>query len=199
MTPLPNEIIFISGQRGSGKSYFAKKLAASLPRCLIWDSLGEYQADTRIYELEELGDFLTKDQQNPRLFTVAFDSYEPDVTFPWFCRLALARGSVYVVMEELDLLATPQYCPPDFARLIKYGRHFGIQLVGISRRPAEVSRLFTSQASRFVIFSQREPRDLQYFRSLIGNAADQLPNLTGYHHLDVDFSGTPDFMVKPPI
>ena len=199
MNPLPNEIIFISGQRGSGKSYFAKSLAQTLPRCIIWDALGEYNVDRRILSLEELAEFLIADRNNPTFFHVAFDTFQPEEDFPDFCRLVLARGDLYVMIEELDMLATPYQCPTEFAKLIKYGRHFGIQLVGVSRRPAEVSRLFTSQASRFVTFGQREPNDIKYFTSMFGKPAMTLPSLPLYHYLDVDFSTKTDYTIRSPI
>lgn len=199
MQPLPNEIIFISGQRGSGKSYFAKTLTRSLPRCIIWDALGEYEADHRIFDLDSLADFLIQDRDNPKFFHVAFDTIDAEGDFPDFCRLVLARGDLYVVIEELDMLSTPYSTPVEFARLIKYGRHYGIQLVGVSRRPAEVSRLFTSQASRFVTFPQREPNDIKYFTSIFGKAALSLPTMKLHHYLDIDFSGNTDYSVRPPI
>jgi energy-coupling factor transporter ATP-binding protein EcfA2 len=200
MKPLPNEVIFISGQRGSGKSYFAKQLARTLPRCIIWDTLGEYQVDRRIFDLDDLIDFLIEDQKNPHFFSVAYDSHQPVDDFPDFCRAILARGDIYLVVEELDLLSTPFQTPVEFAKLIKYGRHYGIQLVGVSRRPAEISRLFTSQCSRFVIFNQREPKDIVYFRSIIGDAANKLPTMPVYNYLDIDFSTQPiDVEIKSPI
>ena len=191
MKPLPNEVIFVSGQRGSGKSFWTKALAASLPRCIILDTLGEYRADKYFTEIEDLVDFLVEDEQKPRLFTVSFNPVDLVEDFPTFCRAVLARGDLYLIMEELDTVSTPYYTPYEFAKLIKYGRHFEIQIVGVSRRAAEVSRLFTSQASRFVIFPQVEPNDIKYWRSIIGKAADQLPNMPDYHFLDVDFNSKP--------
>lgn len=191
MNPLPNEIIFVSGQRGSGKSYWTKSLAASLPRCVIMDTLGEYKADQYFYDIESFVEFLIKDKDNPKLFTVSYNPVDVSEDFETFCRAILARGDIYLIMEELDTVSTPYYTPYEFAKLIKYGRHFEIQIVGVSRRPAEVSRLFTSQASRFVLFPQVEPNDIKYWRSIIGGAANTLPDMAQYHYIDVDFNEKP--------
>lgn len=200
MKPLPNEIIFVSGRRGSGKSYWTKELSQSLPRCVILDPLGEYKADEYFTEIETFIEFQKADKANPKFFTVSFNPVDLEEDFDLFCRAILARGDVYLIMEELDQLSTPYNTPYDFAKLIKYGRHYGIQIVGVSRRPAEVSRLFTSQASRFVCFPQFEPNDIKYWRSIIGKAADQLPTMSDYHYLDIDFSHNPiNTAIQPPI
>jgi hypothetical protein len=192
MKPLPNEIIFVSGQRGSGKSYWTKQLSRTLPRCIILDTLGEYKADQYFTEIEEVIEFLENDQRTSRFFTVSYNPVDLDGEFGLFCRAILARGDIYLIMEELDQLSTPYSTPYEFARLIKYGRHFNIQIVGVSRRPAEVSRLFTSQASRFICFPQVEPNDIKYWRSIIGKSADQLPSMPDYHYLDINFSEKTD-------
>lgn len=196
MKPLPNEVIFISGQRGSGKSYWTKQFIRSLPRAVIYDPLGEYRADHYFTESDELVEFLEND--GGRFYTISFNPVDDDVEY--LCRAALARGDLHVVFEEIDTLSTPYSTPYHLSRLIKYGRHYGIQLAGVSRRPAEVSRLFTSQASRFVIFPQVEPNDIKYWRSVIGAAADGLPSMPAYHYLDVDFNENPlNTAVNPPI
>ena len=199
MTAPPNELIFVSGQRGSGKSTWVKRFAYSLPRVVILDTLGEYSSDSRFYEVKGLVDFFIEDQSNPRLFRVSYDTHTPGLDFDLFCRSILARGNMYVIIEELDILATPFNCPVELAKIIKYGRHYNIQVVGVSRRPAEVSRLFTSQCSRYVIFQQREPSDIKYWRSVIGSVADEIPNLPKYHFLDVDYSDVPSIERKSPI
>jgi hypothetical protein len=191
-----NEIIFVSGKRGSGKSYWVKNYIRSLPRVMIFDSLGEYEADKRFGTLEELLDFLEFDQANPRLFRVAYDTHLSQKHFPMFCRMLLARGNMHVVIEELDLYSTPFLTDENLLKLLKYGRHFGIQLVGVSRRAAEVSRHFTSATSKMMIFPQHEPNDIKYFRSIIGNLANELPQLPLRHFLSVDFNTDPHTIEK---
>jgi len=74
----------------------------------------------------------------------------------------------------------------------------GANVLGVSRRPAEVSRLFTSQATRFILFKQIEPRDIAYFKAVIGNTADLIPNLDRFEFLDIDFSSDDMFKGNLP-
>jgi DNA helicase HerA-like ATPase len=62
--------------------------------------------------------------------------------------------------------------------LIRYGRHQDVELIGISRRPAEVNRDLTANANEIYIFRTHEPRDIAYFREILGSdVADSLPSL----------------------
>jgi len=192
---MKNEIVFVSGQRGSGKSYWVKSFVRGLPRYLLYDALGEYEGATRFTEIGGLLEFSKANQQGG-FFEAIFDPLEHD-DFPLFCRVALALGNLYVVIEELDLFATPYVSPLELQKLFKYGRHYGINVIGVSRRPSEVSRLFTSQATRFILFRQIEPRDVTYFRSVIGPQADRLPDLPQFCFLDIDFSEGPPLPSDP--
>lgn len=176
----------MSGQRGSGKSYWTKKHLAQLPRVLIYDSLSEYTADYEFQDIESLVDFLQTDQANGVFYSASLDTFD-ESDFPLFCRAALACQDLYVVIEEIDLFTNPLSTPVELLRLLKYGRHWNLQIIGVSRRPAEVSRHFTAMTTRFVIFNQREPRDIAYFRSIIGEHADKIPLLTNNQFLDIDF------------
>lgn len=181
-----NEVIFVSGQRGSGKSHWTKKHLLKLPRVLIYDSLSEYTADFNFQDIDSLVDFLKTDQAVNSFYSAVLDTYDEN-EFPLFCRAALACDNLYVIIEEIDLFSNPLSTPVELLKLLKYGRHWNLQIIGVSRRPAEVSRHFTAMTTRFVIFNQREPRDISYFRSIIGEHADKIPQLTNYQFLDIDF------------
>jgi hypothetical protein len=183
---MKNEVIFVSGQRGSGKTYWVKHFIRGQGRYLLYDALSEYENAPRFTDIGALLEF-SKAHAGEGFFEAIYDPLEHE-DFPLFCRIALVLRGLYVVVEEIDLFATPYMAPSELQKLIKYGRHYGVNVLGVSRRPSEVSRLFTSQATRFVLFRQIEPRDITYFRSIIGPQAERLPDLPPYHFLDIDFS-----------
>jgi len=206
-----NEVIFVSGQRGSGKTYWVKYFIRSLPRYLLLDTLGEYEGEPRFDDIESLLECCKNHQSlhgtegffeavyDPAEIPEGQDEEEEETSdFSIFCQIALGMGNLYVIIEELDVFARSFKTPLHFQRLIKRGRHMGANVLGVSRRPAEVSRLFTSQATRFILFKQIEPRDIAYFKAVIGNTADLIPNLDRFEFLDIDFSSDDMFKGNLP-
>lgn len=153
----------------------ARQLTAAAPRVLAYDPFSEHDALPLDYH--DLVDYLDY-AESLGAFRVGLEEagHEED-----FCALAIALGrrlqqecppgGLLVLLEEADLIARPGQEPPVFQDLVARGRHAGIELVAVSRRPAEVSRLITSQAEYFYVFRTQEPRDVVYLRGYIGEAA----------------------------
>jgi len=55
------------------------------------------------------------------------------------------------------------------------------------RRPAEISRNITAGANRLYLFRTQEPRDIEYFRSIIGDRAFELMDVPQYSGLYLDY------------
>jgi len=182
----PNEVTFVSGQRGSGKTTWVKHYIQNIDRFLLYDALSEYSGAPRFENIHDFLDYVDANIEHGGFFEAILDTVD-NSSFPFFCRAAISMGRVYVVIEELDLFATPYATPVELQKLIKHGRHHSINIIGVSLRPSQVSRLFTSQANRFILFRQVEPRDVAYFKSIVGIQADRLPGLDPYYFLDIDF------------
>lgn len=99
------------------------------------------------------------------------------------CRLSEAIGNVVLIIEEVDQYATPHDIPADLRRLLKVGRHFNVGMVFVSRRPAEINRLITSQTREFILFRLIEPADLRYLSSVVGPVADDVSSLPDLHFI----------------
>jgi hypothetical protein len=52
----------------------------------------------------------------------------------------------------VDNYATTHNIGENFRKVLKYGRHRGVNLVMIARRPVEINPLLRSQATRYIIF-----------------------------------------------
>lgn len=184
-----NEMIFVSGQRGSGKSYWVKDHLRGLTRYLLYDTMGEYgpAAGPCFVEIDELIDYLVPYENGGGFFEAVFAPIE-DSDFETFCEVGLALGNVCVIIEEVDQFATPYYTPLAFQKMIKRGRHRGVNVLGVSQRPASVSRLLTSQTTRFIVFRMFEPKDITYYKSIIGPVADRLGKIDNYDFFDIDFN-----------
>lgn len=151
------------------------------PRVLIYDPYLEHAA---VYcEWEHIIDYLEGALGRGR-FRVALNA--PLTHGEPFCVLAFAAGrqsfatwwgTLLVVIEEVDVVAPPGREPLAFKRLVAQGRHHGIDLITTSRRPAEVSRLLTSQAEEIICYRTHEPNDVRYLRQIMGALAERIPTL----------------------
>lgn len=178
------EIITVLGQRGSGKSSWVKKKLPAIPRFLLWDTLGEYAGFDMFTDRAEL--FRHVSERQAGIFQCVFNCLEETEAeaFDWICELAAAVENVCLIVEEVDTYATPSVIPGSLRKLLKIGRHYGVSMIFVSRRPAEINRLITSQSQRFVCFRMFEPNDIRYLSSVIGPAAAELKDLPILHYLD---------------
>jgi hypothetical protein len=182
----------IFGIRGQGKTWACRSLAGedpatqtvrddAPPRVLIYDPYVEHAAVHCVWQdiIEHLDLALARGR-----FRVALT--EPLTHGEAFCVLAFAAGrqsfqtwggSLLVVIEEIDVVAPPGREPTAFKRLVAQGRHHGIDLITTSRRPAEVSRLLTSQAEEIICYRTHEPNDIRYLRQVMGDQAERISNL----------------------
>ena len=105
--------------------------------------------------------------------------------FSYLARVCMAKGNLDLAIDEIDMFI-PVKCNCEYTlNLIKRGRHRGVSIYGASRRPPEVSRLFSSQAHRIVSFAMNEPNDVNYLRQFIGaDNAEKVKQLQKYEYVD---------------
>lgn len=175
---MKNEIICVFGKKGSGKTEFVKKhIIPEYDRVLILDSLKEYEYlyFSNLYDFCEA----VKSNLNRSFFRLV---YRPmDENDDSFFRLAYSLWNITIIIEETDLFSGAIRGSEYFEKLIKYGRHRSINIVGISRRPAEVSKTIVSQADIIISFQQTLKRDIDFFRSYMDDP-DILRNLKLYEY-----------------
>lgn len=176
-----NEIITVLGQRGSGKSSWVKKHIPNVPRFILWDTLGEYTSFEQFENLQDLFNYVHKNQGGP--FQAVYNSIENE-DFERVCQIVGAVENCCFIIEEVDTYATPTQCPYELMKLLKIGRHYNISMIFVSRRPAEIHRMITSQSQRFILCKIIEPNDVRYLKSVVGPVADELPGLEILHYVD---------------
>lgn len=179
---------FVCGQRGTGKTlYIRSHILAREPRFLVYDHMAEFAKSLecqRVYSVEECLDYLSR---NCRGFCrCVLVPLKPSAEeFRLVCRIPFAYQDLLFVCDEIDQWAgaVRPWPPEEFRRLIHFGRHARCGFVGAARRPADVSRAFTSQARRYTLFRQTEPSDLRFLRSVLGPRAEEAKDLPFLHYL----------------
>ena len=175
------EVLVILGKRGSGKSTLAQDLVKDKSRLLIYDSTGhDYDEGVIITHYAELLDYLIG--QERKAFRVTYKPLHAERDFDAVCEVVKRLGRLTFLVDECDLYATPSFTPENFLWILKLGRHRDIEVVCVSRRPAEMSRNVTAQAEQFFVFKTTEPRDIMYLKGFI-DGAEKIKTLDIYSFL----------------
>jgi hypothetical protein len=172
------------GRKGSGKTTLTRSLLHDEKRYIIADSLNEYDAPQIAATESEISRECEKKLNGKLRLCIKVGS---DQMFDAACDAAYITGKVkpvLFVIEEADMRCSPSYVTPSLDRLIRYGRHWGVSILAVARRPAEVTRHLTAQADTIAVFRTHEPRDLEFFKQRCGEEfARALPKLKQYHYV----------------
>lgn len=177
-----NQITLIIGRKGTGKTYFVQNSLTEIQPFILVDSLSEYEGFT-VYETFD--DFLneietngvascitrfTTDAENEALFDFAF-SFSPHT----------------LVIEEINKYCSSAWASDELIRLIRYGRHRQINIVGVTQRPYDLPKLLTSQVDVWELFQIVEPRDIDYLEKATGQTLRYaLPKLSMGKRITLD-------------
>lgn len=175
----PNIRAYI-GATGSGKGVSVRAhLKATKPkRLLVWDPLHEYgEFAKRVDSLEAL---LTATKA--ATFAVAYfpgnDPKQFAGRFAYFCQLAMERGNLTLLVEELADVTSPSHAPMEWRRVTTQGRHRGLAIMAASQRPAQVDKQFLGGCTYIRCFTLRYPGDRAAMAGAMDVPLDQIASLT---------------------
>lgn len=120
-----------------------------------------------------------------RPYVSATDFEAVTAEFDWANRVAWAAGNLVIVWDEVDRLTEGRLQGTAY-KIVNQGRHRDLIVYACARRPRWVPRDLTASATRIVAFHTTEPRDVEYLRDTMGEAARQLPALGEHDYLDFD-------------
>lgn len=189
--------IGVWGRSGSGKSSYVKARLRGARRVVIFDPLAEYQAEGfRVVDtLEGLRVAMRDNWPGFRLAYVPPAGKEPQALSA-LSRLLMAaqepfrasgRGAgITLVVEEMNLafpVAGGVERAPGFADICSRGRHYGIEVIGVSQRIAEVATRFRGNCTETVVFPQKGPRDRMAAAAELGTDQAAVAQLENLHYL----------------
>lgn len=200
-----NEIVFVTGPKGSGKSYLIDEyFTTHAPRVIRLDFVGDvaekYPDMPEAVGYDELLSTLRGFNRDrlPRWSVVAvFPEHRMHELPTLFAKLvppyegrgraggiSRAFGGIALECTECDIiLPNANSAATGAARnMLKRGRHEGLDLYLATQRPAECNRLCTAMADYTIALHTHEPRDLDYLSRGVGeDFAAMVRALPEYH------------------
>lgn len=173
-----NWIASIFGQKGSGKSFLAKEIAAMERRVIVIDNLGEYDSLRVITGYEESIKALIEVEKMPE-FKLALRTPSTELDLE-LIDLVFRMSHLTLIVEETSRYVSPASLALPMEQLVRFGRHRAINQVYLARRPSEIHRDLTAQSDTITTFVQHELRDLAYLRSFMGEMAYGVESLPQY-------------------
>jgi hypothetical protein len=160
--------ILVTGRRGSGKTTLVQTLIEGCPALIAFDPIGQYAREfgwARAATLDELHRKLSGIWGQG--FKIAFSpagDFARELhrlsVYLWAAQVLYETGrtrrKLSLVVEEMNL-SFPVTRLPDgcqgFLRLVLQGRHRGIEIIGVTQRPALVSADFRGNVAETYVFA----------------------------------------------
>ena len=175
----------VFGASGCGKSTKSRELTGKLTRVVFFDPLQEMPATAGarvFYTLPELKTELKRNFATGFRFAYcpSFGNEIKELNDLSYFLVALQNGyiagehaaQITFVVDELDLgfpSGITQRDPKNgFAYLCRRGRHYGVNLIGISQRPAQVDVCFRGNCSAIYWFRHNDAIDVDVAIKTLG-------------------------------
>jgi len=189
----------VFGMSGSGKSYFTKNMVKGLDRVVVFDPEEEYGDLPGFQEITSYRSLLEVLYDCwDGAFRIAYvppAGHEQRALHEVSC-LVERMQSPYkdgkldkrttLVVDELNLSFPLNYRPEfdGFARIVSRGRKRGINVIGVTQRPAEVATRFRGNLDRIACFGLSLPNDFAVVKETMGPVAEtEVRSLPKYGHV----------------
>jgi len=179
-----DSVTFVCGARGSGKSSWLKQYARGFGRVLVWDPMREYGEALGVEAVGAPSDLVALRHADPVL--VFAPEFVSTAAFDFFCHVAWSRRAGLVIADELAAVTHAGKASGWWGRLIREGRHRGIEIAGATQRPAEIDKTIIGNATRAVVFRLQRRADRELMAAELDIDRAQIDALAPLHFLDAD-------------
>lgn len=189
--------IGVWGASGSGKSALVKGLLRSRKRVIVFDPLDEYSKEgfTRVKISEAARTEMIRDWSGFRVALVPQAGYEARYLNQISKLLIAAQepfrkdgsklGATFAV-EEMNLsfpVRGGASRAPAFADICSRGRHYGIEVFGLSQRIAEVDMRFRGNCTETYVLRQQGGRDVEAASVVTGATKQRVSGIKNLQYL----------------
>lgn len=151
-------MLTILGQKGAGKTTFARWLLAQTPRAVVVDRFLEYEgAVTGSYDAAL--DYLAANWRGQFRLVCRFTSdlyYREMFRFLTYTAEKAPTLPISLIVEEADFFARTHYIEPSLHTAYNYGRHWDINLISVARVDTALHRDVIHCSDVLVVFRTRK-------------------------------------------
>lgn len=143
----------VYGKRRSGKSTYVKKKIKNFDRVFVVDSMSEYNSGLLFFNSDDIIDYFI--ENNPKKFFVVL---RPEKIFDIekVFKIVYEIEDVLLVLEEASKFLSAKNENSFFLDLIRFGRHRGVSVIAVVRRPQEISTDVRTNIDVITSFKQVE-------------------------------------------
>lgn len=150
------------GGRGQGKSTGVKQRIAKEPRVIVYDPMREYHREKGFKVARSLNDvrklmIAGQGMKYKIAFQPSTDNHAQAVhelcKFLFFAQQPYqqnkSKRQMVLVVEEMNLCAPSHNLPMNqrgFSKAVLQGRHYGINIIGVTQRPKTIAPIFRDNA-----------------------------------------------------
>ncbi len=102
------------------------------------------------------------------------------------CKMALAAGNLTFVAEELHTVTRPSWAPDGWSELVFMGRGYGVEIFGLSQRPASMDKDFLSVVSSVHTRRLSLVEDAKTVAKTIGVKPEEVIGMSGFMWIERD-------------
>ncbi len=193
----------VIGRRGSGKTTMVKQLIASKSALVVFDPRREYAAEigaTQVETLPAMVDAIRAGWQSG--FKVAYvpKAGQEPAELHAVCSALWAIQRPYelsqdsrklcLVVDEMSLSYPTYALPADLdgmPRIVNQGRHVGIEVIGLTQKPANIAATFREQIEYLYVFAMTAGPSRDWVIQEIGRERkDQLGGLVAHQYIYIE-------------
>lgn len=191
--------VAIIGATGCGKTHELKRRLGQKkrPRTLIWspkEALDGYVnfypsslKTSSIAEVLQVVKTAGKSGGFHVVFVPTLNQKKDMAAFDVFCKIALASGNLALIVEELHSVTQASNAPDGWRKVNFMGRGYGLDVFGLSQRPASVDKAFMGSLSFLHVGRLPHPPDQKAIGEVLNIDRGEVALLTGYQSIQKDF------------
>lgn len=120
------------------------------------------------------------------VFQPTLDQKRDATLFDVWCKIALAAGNLTMVVDELHSVTQASNAPHGWRKINFMGRGYGVEVFGLSQRPASVDKAFMGSLSFVHVGRLPHPPDQKAMAEVLGVDRADIAALTGYAAIQKD-------------